>query len=265
MKRSIPLAAILLSLSAHAGVFVESVRLDAAGKEISGQTMWVQNGMARVESRTSTAIFKNDVFYTLDNAKKKYMAMDRATMEQSMTRVNDMLEQMRAKSANLPPEQRAMLDQMAKQLGGTSDPKQRAPVYDAQPAGGSDTVNGRSCKLWNITRDGQPTQQLCVASFSSLPGADEVASVSKKMLALFEKMGDRFREQVSLGMQQQSATLAKIDGYPIMSRTYHDGKLSPESFIVKAWEQRSLDANKFEIPKDFVKQEMPQFPGPAGK
>jgi len=60
-------------LAALAGVHFESIKRDTeTGKETAVQSMWVDNGMARIEStRGSVMIFRDDKIYTLDVAKKK--------------------------------------------------------------------------------------------------------------------------------------------------------------------------------------------------
>jgi hypothetical protein len=177
--------------------------------------------------------------------------------------MDDAMAKMRAQMEKMPPEQRAMMEQMMKQRGGammTAGAPQKPAVFDAQATGGSQTIDGRSCKLWNVTRNGELSEQLCVVPMSAAPGSDEAIAVWKKMSALFEKFGDRMRGQVDSGLQQSNAILAKINGIPIMTRTYVDGKLSPEQFIVKTWKQQPIDAAKFEVPADYAKQEIPRMP-----
>jgi hypothetical protein len=251
------------SIATQAGVHIETVRVDVkTGKEESGQSMWIQNGMARMESsgaRSSLTIFKNDVIHSLDTKNKTYRVMDKETLDQAAGMMDDAMAKMRARMDSMTPEQRAMVENMMKQRGGAMGAAgpQKQVVYDAQPTGGIDTVNGKSCKLWIVTRDGAPNQQLCVAPPNSMPGADEVIAMSKKMAALFEKLSERMGGAISNEFQQSTATLAKINGYPVMSRRYVDGALAPEKFIVKSWAQESIDAAKFEIPADYTKQDLP--------
>jgi len=84
--------------------------------------------------------------------------------------------------------------------------------------------------------------------------------LSKKMSALFEKFGERMRDQMRSSLPQTSGSLTKIGGYPIMSRAYRDGQLSKEAFVVKTWSQKTIEPAKFEIPAGYTKQEMPKMP-----
>ncbi|HYM35723.1 MAG TPA: DUF4412 domain-containing protein, partial [Steroidobacteraceae bacterium] len=132
-------------------------------------------------------------------------------------------------------------------------------IYDAQATGGSETINGKSCKLWNMTRDGVLSQQLCVVPMSAMPGADEAVAMFKNMSATFEKFGQAARGMFDNSLRESSAAYAKINGFPIVTRAYKDGKLAPEQTVVKTWKQQSIDAAKFEIPADYTKQEMPKI------
>jgi hypothetical protein len=263
-------ALITASLTTQAGVVIEYVTRNAtSGKEQPLQTMWIQNGIARMEATrgqaTSAAIFKDEAMYVLDNNTKSYTVMDKATMEQTAAMMNDAMAKMREQMAKMPPDQRAMMEQMMKKQGGTmggamtGGAPQKPVAYDAQPASGSETIDGKACKLWNVKRDGVLSQQLCVAPMSALPGADEVIALSKKMTALFEKLGQQMRDQMP-NTQQSSTTLAKINGYPIMTRVYRDGVLQPDQYVVKSWKQQPIEASQFEIPAGYTKKEMPKIP-----
>jgi hypothetical protein len=256
-----------VSLGTQAGIVIEYVNRNATtGKEEPLQTMWIQSGLARMESNaarmgTVATIFKNESMYVIDDGTKSYRVMDKASIDQMAGTLNDAMAKMREQMAKMPPEQRAMMEQMMKQqgVGGMMNSGPQKPVtYDAQAAGGTETVNGKSCKLWNVTRDGALTQQLCVVPVSAMPGAQEVLELSKKMAAMFEKFGQQMRDQMP-EIQQSGAALAKIDGYPIMTRTYREGVLQPEQFVVKSWKQQAIDAGKFEIPAGYKKQEMPKM------
>ncbi len=264
---------IVASFAAQAGVMIEFVKRNAdTGKEEPLQSMWVQNGMARTEgsrgsSESTVSIFKDDAMYLLQAQSKSYRVMDKATIERMAGTMNDAMAKMRAQMEKMPPEQRAMMENMMKQRGGMigmNGPKKQV-IYDVKPTGRTETVNGKSCKLWDTTRDGVLSEQLCVVPLSAMPGSDEVIAVSKKMAAMFEKFSAQMRAQMDNIMRQSSTQLAKLNGFPIMTRSYENGVLEPEQFIVKTWKQQAVDAGKFAIPSDYTKKEMPQMGKPMGK
>jgi hypothetical protein len=261
--------ALLTASSVHAGVRIETVTRDTvAGKDISTNTMQVQDGMARIEStrtdsngsRGSVSIFKNDTMYVLDGQRKTYMVLDRATLERTANSMNQAMEQMRAQMAAMPPERRAMMEQMMKQngMGGMAGMDSKpAPVIDAKAAGGNGSYQGKSCKLWNVTRDGALSQQLCVVPFSSLQGASELRELSKKMQAFLEGLSGPMRQMMNNQAMQSPDLANKIGGFPVITRQYKDGALSSEESVVKTWQTQKIDASQFAIPAGYIKQEMP--------
>jgi hypothetical protein len=266
--------ALLAASSVHAGVRIETVTRDTAtGKDVATNVLQVQDGMARIESgriesnsaRSSASIFKNDTMYVLDGQRKTYMLLDRATLERTANSMNQAMEQMRAQMAAMPPEQRAKMEQMMKQngMGGMAGTgSQTAPVIDAKAVGGNGTYQGKSCKLWNVTRDGVLSQQLCVVPFSSLPGAGEMRELSKKMQAFLNSLTGPMRQMMNNQAMQSPDLANKIGGFPVITRQYKDGVLSTEESVVNSWQTQKIDAAQFEIPAGYTKQEMPAMPAP---
>jgi len=261
-------AALCTASLAHAGLRIETVTRDVkTGKEQSLQVMQVQDGMARMESnsgRNTASIFKNDTMYVLDAQRKTYTAIDRATLERTANTMGQAMEQMRAQMAAMPPERRAQMEQMMKQngLGAMTEPA-KTPVVDVKASGGSGTHQGKSCKLWDMTRDGAPSQQLCVVPFSALQGSNELRALAEKMQAWLAGMSGPLKQMIGDNPMQQSPDIAnKLGGFPVITRQYKDGVLSSEETTVKTWQTQKIDAALFEIPAGYTKQEMPSMPAP---
>lgn len=263
-----------LTAHAHAGVLIEMIKRDlASGREQPLQTMEIQNGMARMEAtgqRTAISIFKNGTIYVLDTQRKTYAALDRASAKEMANTMNDAMARLREQMASMPPEQRAMMENMMKQQGmpmptnGTgpgANTAAKQPVYDATPTGKSDTVNGRACKVWTVTRDGAPAEQLCVVPHSSLAGKDEFQQVADGMRPLAEQLRESFGTQFDGNPMDFDSNLAKkLNGVAFSTRRYQNGALSNEAMIIKNWKTQSFPAQRFDIPADYRKQEMPRLP-----
>jgi hypothetical protein len=271
MNTRLTLFAVALAtthLPLHAGVYIETVERNAktsAEKPVS--TMQVQSGRARIDTaggdRSATMIFRDGAMHILDAQRKTYMVFDKAAADRTAGAMNDAMAMMRAQMQNMPPEQRAMMENMMKQRG-MSMPSDSAkqPVYDAKATGGSEQVAGRACKVWNITRDGAPWQQVCVVANGSVPGQDEFRAVADQMRALSEKMGEVAKQFGGNPWEQDSALAKKLGGVPFITRRYRDGALQPEETIVKVWRTQSIDAGRFDIPAGYTKQEIPNLSMP---
>ncbi len=249
-------ALCLVAGIAQAGVYIETVDRDSkTGKSEPAERWYVQDGKARIEGPDGVSIFKDGIVYGVDTSSKSYHVMDQATLEQLSARLKQVREQRtQAELAKLPPDQRAGVEEMlAKQASAT--PKK--PVVDAKDTAKTETINSRSCQVWDITRDGVLDEQYCVASFAALPGGGEVQSLMQKYQGFFEQMaelagpgaeGDSMREQFALWQ--------KLNGYPLAARAYSGGTLDPGETIVKAWQSQSVPASMFEIPADYNKRDL---------
>ena len=110
----------LAAQAASAGVYVEMVDHDIkANKSTLAQKIYVQNGNGRfVDAEGRATLIKNGTFYIIDDKDKSYVMFDKATMEQLAKKISEAMEKMKAQLAQLPPEQRAQMEQMMPGLSG---------------------------------------------------------------------------------------------------------------------------------------------------
>jgi hypothetical protein len=251
--------AIAAAGTAHAGLYVETVRRDrATGAVSSDDKMYVQNGLARLEtSRVGEyTIFKDDGVYHVNAAERSYRVMDKAAMDQMSSKMNDMMAKMKAQVANMPPERRAAMEKMMSQMNGRgagAGPAVKPAVYDAVDTGKSESSNGRSCRIWNVTRNGELDEQYCVAPKGSMPGMEEFIAFARKMSSMMEQMSGPMHKMGAGFMQQQIAVLEKINGVPLITRHFSGGKLGNEETVVKTWEPRSIPAAQFDVPAGYTR------------
>jgi hypothetical protein len=274
-KSGIYILGIALSLAgvARAGVFIEMSDHDIdSGKMTPQHNLYVQQGMLRADSKDghSSALFKDNSMYMLDASTKSYRVLDKASMDQMAGKVNDMMASMQAKMASMPPEQRAAMERAMQSMGQNMPGAAAAPkvhTYDAVDMGTSGTAGGRSCRMWNVVRDGKPTEQLCVVPESALPGTAEVMAGIRSAAAFNAQLQDAMRARGGPvaamasnkgGMMSQSlAVMQKIGGVPVATRNFDSttGALASTEQVMTKWEQRSIDAAQFEIPPGYTRKE----------
>jgi hypothetical protein len=104
----------LAAQTASAGIYVEMVdHVISTDKSTLAQKIYVQNGNGRfVDAEGRATLIKNGTFYIVDDADKSYIAFDKATMEQLAKKIAVEMEKVKAQLAQLPPEQRAQVEQM---------------------------------------------------------------------------------------------------------------------------------------------------------
>lgn len=249
---------VLAAGAAHAGLFVETVDRDAkSGAVRATQTMRVQGGSARFErAGERIVIFAGDALTTLEPAKQTYTVMDRATITRMASRMNDAMAKMHEQMAGMPPEQRAAMERMLAGQGVAAGAKPR-PKIEVVDTGRSETVEGRRCRVWDVKRGGVLDEQHCVVPFDSLPGKQD-------LLALFEHMNGLFGElrkassAFAAGSGDEYEALTKMNGFPVLTRDYENGKPTGRETRVRAWREESMAAALFEVPSGYHERELPQ-------
>jgi hypothetical protein len=252
------LGTALLTTSAVAGVRIENITRDIASQQPKGPvtTTLVQDGKVRFSQGTDGAmILKNGVMYMLDDKRKTYREMDKATMKASMDKAGEVMKQMQDRMKNMTPEQRA---QMEKMMGGNMPGMAggKEPVYTTKDTGKNDTVEGRKCRTWHLLRDGVVAEELCVVPFNTFPGKEDFQKTFKELAEAFAGLAQAVPGAGNMGKARMT-----IDGYPVRSRPYDKGKPAGMEIVLKSWTEESVPAASFDVPQGYKKQEMPNFGG----
>jgi hypothetical protein len=266
MKRiamfSAGIAGCLVTAVASAGVYVELVNHDIPGNttELS-QKMYVEGGNGRfVDEEGRATIIKGNTMFIVDDSDQTYIAFDKATMAQLSKQIAAAMARMKDQLSKMPPEQRAQIEAMMAKTPGMGGEDQKW-VVDVVDTGKSDKVDGRNCRVWDVKRNGELDDQLCVVPFSQLPGKENFQAIFANFAKVFEEMAKSV-PTLSGVMNNEFSAQAKIGGFPVRSRAYQNGKLGDEEELVKVWREQAIPAAMFEIPAGYKPKQMPA-PGEA--
>ena len=258
MKRIAMIASGLLATqAASAGVYAETVNHNiTTGTTNLKQKIYVQGGSGRfADAEGRASLIKGDTLYMIDDKDKSYIVFDKATMEQVAKKLSAQMEQLKQQMAKLPPEQQAQMQQMLGGAGLSGKPR----TVDVADTGKSDKVEGRSCKLWDVTRDGVLDEQICVVPYSALPGKENFSAVFGNFAKVFEEMAKSV-PMLSGMMANEFSAYVKTNGYPVRQRAYENGKLVDEETLVKVWREEAVPASMFEVPAGYTRKTMPVGP-----
>jgi hypothetical protein len=250
----------LVATTASAGVRIETVNRDIKTKAIDGlpQVLLVQDGKVRMNgSQSGAMILKGGVIYMLDDKRKAYREMDKATMKATMDQAGAQMKMMQERMKNMPPEQRA---QMEKMMGGAMPgmPSGKPKVYTSKDTGKSDSSEGRKCRVWHLLADGEVYEELCVVPFSTFPGKEDFEKTFKEIGEAFSGLASGFP-----GAGDQVKARSTVNGYPVRVRPYVNGQPRGTEIVLKSWTEESVPASSFEIPAGYKKRDMPSM-GPMG-
>lgn len=249
----------VFAVGANAGVRIETVTRDIKTKVPDGpaQTVLVQDGKMRVStSKSGGMIIKGGTIYVVDDRRKTYREMNKEQTKQMAGQANAAMSQMQERMKKMPPEQRAMMERM---MGGQvpGGMATQADVWASKDTGRSDTVDGRKCRVWDITRNGKPFEELCVVPYASLGGKEDLEKS-------FRELADAFAE-FSKGMPNGDAggkARLEVKGYPVRTRPYEvNGKLRGVETVLSKWAEEAIPPATFDVPKGYTRDAMPSFGG----
>lgn len=252
------LALLCAAGAAQAGVVVEMAERDVrSGKTQGVDRLTVQGGAARIEEVVAGArasdytLFRDDVIYNVRPAERSYIAMDRKGIAAMAGKMNAAMAQARAQMANMPPEQRAMMEKMMGGMPG-APAKPAAPLV-ARDTGRSDSVGSRSCRVWEMTRGGQVEEQLCVVPFSEVPGKEDLLALSRRMAELMRAMSEAMP---ALGdTSRDIEAMNAVRGYPIRIRSYEKGKPMPTETVLQSWREENVAPALLQVPAGYRRQD----------
>jgi len=250
--------ALLLPVAASAGVYLEITErdLDDAKDKPDVQKLWFEEGRMRAEADTdSVQIFKNQTFYILDTEDKTYTVMDKASVEKMGDQLSQVKKQMEARMADLPPEQRAQIEQMMGKLGGDSAAKAAAkppakPKRTVTATSRTDKAAGQTCKVWEVIEDGVKEQELCVVAASALPGGDDVMKTLRELGSMFKSLAESMGAGASSELTNTWRDLESLNGLPVITREFENGKVTQEARLTTI-KNGSPPATAFEVPAGY--------------
>ncbi len=262
MKQSAVLASTaLLSVSAvaNAGVVMDLVTRDTSGNVTERAKIYAESNRIRMEEggngdAEATMIFLGDRFLYVDHRDKTYVVMDEAMLDEVSAKMNEAMKEMEAQLANMPAEQRAMVEQMMKgQMQGMMGQQGEEAPPPRVEAAGSGEWQSRDCRKYDVFEGGEKTQQICAAALDDVDGADEVIDAFRSMAAYMNKMAE------SLPMRPARQTnpaelMDQIDGFPVHTVDYANGKVVREASMDSVQEQ-DLDEALFSAPEGYRRQD----------
>jgi len=261
MKKSVApsiSALLLLSPLAYAGVVMDMVTMNASGQVTERSRIYAQSGKMRLEQvdgneTAATMIFLGNEFLYIDDREKSYIVMDEAMLDEVSTKMNEAMKKMEEQLASMPPEQRAMVEQMMKgqMQGMTAQQAPTSPAFRVE-AKGSGEWKSYKCRQYAVLKGAEKVQDVCAAELDEVDGADEIIESFRNMAAYITKMTEsmptRSDEHINRG-----ELMDEIDGFPVHTIDYENGVVTRETSLDSITEQ-NLDEGMFAAPEGYRRQ-----------
>ncbi len=258
------LGGALLLLAATTSAQADAT-LTYQSKRTGKNVVMIHDGMVRMATQQpqgggqAVSIYDGhkDRFIVLDDAKRSYLVMDKATVSEQAKRLRamqqQMMAQMRERMKDMPEEQRKMLEQ---QMAQFEKGRQGAgPKVEVRKTGKTDVVNGIRCEYYQSYIDGRPMSEACIAAARSLGLSDKDYQAMKDMFAFMGDMAQAFS-----GAKSGSAQgFENVAGLPVRTRDP-----SGDVMELKKVDTAPVDPKFFQIPQGYKRTD-PMRPMPGGK
>jgi hypothetical protein len=248
--------AVCIGLS-EAGVVITTVQESYGSSEGAyTSTAFISNTSMRMETnmndQNQIVIYRNDrkVFWIINPEEKSYTELTKKDIRAIKGRMDQAMMQLQEQMKNMPPEQRAMMEQMMK--GRAAPMKPKKTVY--RKTGTGVKVNKWKCDTYEGFREGSRTNEVCTTGWRRL-------GLEQEQYDVIKGMGDftsEFTKGVSSFFRAGSDEWEKEQGYPgvpVRTITYSMGKAQHKTEIREVRNER-VDESLFDLPPGLRKQQI---------
>ena len=235
---------------------VGTVQISASGKDTRLEIVSVSSAEA------GGMIFHGDrnEMIILDHAQGNYMIIDQDRMNAMASQVSEAMSQMQEALAAMPPEQRALAEQMMQKRFPAEAPKKSPNTIN--DLGSHGEVAGIACRNYEVIRDGRKVRELCVSEWDDIEGGQETAAALKGVAEFFEGMRKAFSGAGGMDafdrQQELFGHMNELDGYPVLYRDFNaSGALERQVLLTSARED-DLSPGFYAPPATYTFQELPQ-------
>lgn len=252
-------ALLLMTTLANAGVIMEMVTRNPSGQEVDRAKIYAQSAKVRMEQggadmEDAAMIFLGDQFLYLNHREKSYVVMDQAMLDKVSDQMNAAMKEMEAQLASMPPEQRAMVEQMMKgrMQGMMAQQDEAAPVLRVESMGDGEWQS-YDCKQYAVFQGAVKTQQVCAAELDEVDGSEEFIDAFRNMAAYIEKL-TKSMPMMPKDQMNPGELMKQIKGFPVHTIDYEGGSVVREMSLDSVIEQ-DIDESLFAAPEGYRRED----------
>ncbi len=188
-----------------------------------------------------------DEMYWLDPKRRTYQVVKLSEVERAAKGMEEQmrvaLSKMKKELQSLPPEQRAMIEQMIANSRG--EPAQRSPRAQVTKTGVQKTIAGLRCEEYVVEVEGK--QRLRACTTDQVPGFEA-------MRGEWLDVQRRMAEWMPMGFGRGADGFEKVPGFPLESEMGH------LYAVVRKIESAAPPPSEFEVPAGYERRPGPLFP-----
>ena len=215
-----------------------------SGAQMRESMVYVSGSKVRMDtpleqSADSYAIVDTDKDLTVFvvPSEKRYIEWSQADAQAMGAKMEQLEKMMRERMATLPPDQRAQVESMLKNMHAGTENGVPAKV-DLKPTGKSQTINGMQTTGYEVKTDDETMVGWVTQD------QPELSKMLQTVQARMEKM-----TPPSLQGRQSARTALGLKGFPVMVQTVDPSHYRIEEVV--AVEKKAVPADLFTVPKEF--------------
>jgi hypothetical protein len=204
---------------------------------------------------------QRDMVIHVSSSERQYMEIDRASMQEmanSMARVQQemapQIAQMREQLKNLPPEQRAMIEQRMGGMANFGAMETTSPVKVTTVKRGSDKIAGFKCQRYDVMNDKTRVGDVCVATQADAGMSKADFSTVSSGMKFMRDMAAGV-EKLSAGMGGPPMSMGDIEGVPVSAKDLQNG----HEFRLVSVSDDALDEARFTEYRSLKKRALPKM------
>lgn len=219
----------------------------------------------------TTIIFNSSTeeMLMVDHRHKNYTVMDKDSLSEVSDQISAAQKQMEELFANMPAEQRAMMEKMMKKgasalsgMPGNTQPKVKPVIKKTSK---TKSINGHSTRQVIKLKKGVVSKEYWVTDWDDIEGGEEsleaFEAVQDFMSQLFETLSSPAQSGNPLTGMVQSIqgnfmdTLVDLGGFPVSTVDYDHGKPDTYSTLISST-KTELGKSAFKAPKGYKRKSM---------
>jgi hypothetical protein len=190
------------------------------------------------------------VLRTISVDRKSYTEMTKADADRIGAQVTMAMDAMKAKMAQMPPEQRAKMEAMMAKLGFMGPTAAATAARPEYRRAGSDKVGKWTCDKYEGFRNGEKVSEVCTVEPKTLGLTTADFDISKQVAAFFQNFLPQGEQQlVGIGTLETQG----FAGIPLRRIRYKAGKVEMTNEVTEVTRQ-TFAPSSYDVPAGFQKQ-----------
>jgi hypothetical protein len=233
------------------------VQKETRGTQSTTTQIQMDKDHIRVESRSSgdESAFVFDgpkqTARLINVSKKTYMELTKADLDQMKGQMDAAMAQMQEQLRSLPPDQRALVEQMMRGRG-MATAALAAPKVEYRQTG-SDKVGQWTCTKYEGSVSGQKTTEVCTVDPKEFGLTDADFEAARQLSEFLKSMMPQMQDSAFVNGTTQAEGFS---GVPVRRTSFRNGAVDSVTEVTETRRQ-AFPALTFEVPAGFRREAMP--------